>query len=186
MRKFLNFAVLFAVFMVVFSCRKSGAVPEDTHEHEEISRVILKLTKISDGTSQTVICTDGVASAGLILDNGESYEAELSFLAKHGNHYHEVNSEIIKEKDEHFISFEFAGIDMLLGRSAQGDVRTDGNIVGLKSSWVVGSAPATDAKVGIKLYHQPKNVKQDSPSVAQQFGAVTGGSVDVDIKIDIK
>lgn len=186
MRKFLNLAVLFVLVATLFSCRKNEAVPEDTHEHEEISRIILKLTKTSDQSVQTVIYTDGNASGDLALSKGETYTAELSFLAKHDNHYHEVNSEIIEEKDEHFITFSFAGVDMGLLREAKDDVRSDGNIVGLKSTWTVETAPNTGARVDIKLHHKPTSITQNSPSQAKQFGTTVGGSTDVDVKIAIK
>lgn len=186
MKKFLNLAVLFVLAVALISCRDKDHHPHDTHEHEEISKVVMKVTNLATNHEQSITYINGAASGALNLENGKRYRVELDFQSKHNDHYHSVNDEIIKERDEHFIVFKFAGVNPKLTRQSANDVRSDAKIVGLKSEWEMTAAPAANAKVQIQLMHQPTSVNQDSPSIDQQYGAVTGGDADVDMTINIQ
>lgn len=186
MKKFLNLAVLFVLAVALISCRDKDHHPHDTHEHEEISKVVMKVTNLATKHEQSITYINGAASGALNLKSGDAYHVELDFQSKHNDHYHSVNDEIIKERDEHFIVFNFAGINAALWREAKGDVRFDGNIVGLKTEWEIGQNISSNAKVQIKLMHQPTSVNQNHPSMDYQYGAVTGGDADVDMTINIQ
>lgn len=184
MKKCLNLAVLFVLAIALISCRDDDH-PHDTHEHEEISKVVMKVTNLANNQTQTITYIDGRASDHLHLNSGTRYHVELDFQTKHDDHYHSVNDEIIKEKDEHFILFKFAETIPKLIRKAAKDVRSDGNIVGLNTEWEMGQNISSNAKVQIVLMHKPTSVNQNTPSADKQYGTATGGDADVDMGISI-
>ncbi|MBB4806278.1 hypothetical protein HNP38_001550 [Chryseobacterium defluvii] len=187
MKKIFN--ILFVLFAAVllFSCRDGNDdIPEDIHEHEEIEKLEVKVVDKNDAANiQTINYIGGIADKKIILENGKTYLVSLDFQVKHDDHYHSANDEIEEEKDEHFITYNFAGVNVNVIRTADDIVRTDGKKIGLKTEWTVASAPSS-AKVNIKLIHGPSSVNDNFPSSANQLGSVTGGESDVDALIDIQ
>lgn len=178
------FLVLFAS-LLVFSCRDNGA-PEDIHEHEGIEKLTVTLKEEGNASNTQVISyIGGVADKNIVLENGKTYNVSLDFFHAHDDHYDSILSEIVADKDEHFITYEFAGVEVNVTRAATDEVRTDGNKLGLKTVWTVATAPS-NAKVGIKLYHKPTTVNQNSPSETNQQGSVTGGETDLNALITIE
>jgi len=185
MKKFLNITLIIFAALLIVSCRNDDTIPEDIHEHEEIEKMVVKLTNANDATDvQTINYIGGVADQHIHAEAGDVFNVELDFQVKHDNHYDSVNSEIMEEKDEHFITFGFSGADVAVKRAANDIVRTDGNKLGLKTQWTVVSATST-GKVNIKLVHAPTSVNQNSPSANNQLGSVVGGESDVDALIDL-
>lgn len=176
------FLILF-VTSLVFSCRSNDDVPEDIHEHEEIEKLVVKVTNKSDASVQTINYIGGAADGHLHLHQGDTYTVELDFQAKHDDHYHSMNSEIIEEKDEHFITFAFAGSTILVKRAADDVVRTDGKRVGLKTEWTVSALG--EGSVNIKLNHGASSVEENYPSADNQQGKTTGGESDVNALIQV-
>lgn len=185
MKKFLNITLIIFAALLILSCRNDDTIPEDIHEHDEIEKMVVKLTNANDATDvQTINYIGGVADQHIHAEAGDVFNVELDFQVKHDNHYDSVNSEIMEEKDEHFITFGFSGADVTVTRAANDIVRTDGNRLGLKTQWTVVSATST-GKVNIKLVHAPTSVNQNSPSANNQLGSVVGGESDVDALIDL-
>lgn len=175
------FLVLFAS-LLVFSCRDNDT-PEDIHEHEGVEKMTVTLVEQGSGAEQVISYIGGVADKNIVLENGKIYNVSLDFFHAHDDHYHSILEEIVADKDEHFITYSFAGVEVALTRRAADDiVRADGKKLGVKTTWAVKSAPAAEAKVGIKLYHKPASISVG----ADQMGSVTGGGTDLDAKINIK
>lgn len=184
MKKFINITLVLFAALFVFSCRSDDdAIPEDIHEHDEIGKVVLKLTNKTDAADvQTVNVIAGVADGHLHLHTGDTYLAELDFQIAHDDHYHS-SDEIEEEKDHHFITFSPANADIVVLRAANDIVRTDGNKMGLRTEWTINSTQST-GKMNIKLIHGPTSVNQNYPSATNQLGQTTGGESDVDITVD--
>ena len=178
------FVFLFAS-LLVFSCRNED-VPEDIHEHEEIEKMEITLTEVGHPDHVHVInYIGGVADHALHLENGKSYLVELDFQVKHDDHYHSAMDEIDEEKEEHFVTFEFSGVDVTVKRNADDIARADGTKLGISTTWTVNSVP-TSAKAGIKLHHGATSVDMNFPSAENQQGKATGGESDVNALIDIE
>ena len=185
MKKFLNITLVLFAALLVFSCRNDDTVPEDIHEHDEIEKLVVKLTNANDATDvQMINYIGGVADQHIHAEVGDVFNVELDFQVKHDDHYDSVNGEITEEKDEHFITFGFSGADVTVKRAANDIARTDGNRLGLKTQWTVVSTTSA-GKVNIKLVHAPTSVSQNSPSVDNQLGTTIGGESDVDALIDL-
>ena len=185
MKKFLNITLVIFAALLVLSCRNDDTIPEDIHEHDEIEKMVVKLTNANDATDVQIInYIGGVADQHIHAEAGDVFNVELDFQVKHDNHYDSVNGEIMEEKDEHFITYGFSGADVTVTRAANDIVRTDGNRLGLKTQWTVVSATST-GKVNIKLVHAPTSVNQNSPSANNQLGSTVGGESDVDALIDL-
>ena len=176
--------VLLAAF-IISSCRNGDdAVPEDVFEHDEIGRVVLKVTNKADANDvQTVNVISGVADNHIHLAAGNTYSTELDFQIKHGDHY-DSSEEIEEEKDHHFITYSLADANFTVLRSANDIIRTDNQKLGLKTEWTVNSVLPT-GKVNIKLIHNPTTVNQDYPSASNQLGQTQGGETDVDIVVEV-
>lgn len=184
MKKFINITLVFFAALLVFSCRSDDdSIPEDVHEHDEIGKVVLKLTNKADAADvQTVSVISGEAVGHLHLTVGSTYLAELDFQIKHDDHYHS-SDEIEEEKDHHFITFGPANADISVLRAVNDIVRTDGQKLGLRTEWTINSTQPT-GKMNIKLIHGPATVNQNYPSATNQLGQTTGGETDVDITVD--
>lgn len=185
MKNIFKLTLLVLVASLVFSCRNSDDIPQDIHEHEEIEKLVATLSNANNPDDKQVISyIGGVADGRFFLLTGETYIVDLDFQVKHEDHYHSVNEEIIEEKDEHFITYEFAGADVAVIRAFDDAVRTDGNRVGLQTEWKVNSVVG-QGNVAIKLVHGSASVEQNFPSESNQQGKATGGETDVNANIGI-
>ena len=184
MKNLINIIVLFSIFVLAVSCRNND-IPEDIHEHDEIERLEVTLTNKNDVSDvQTIQYIGGVADKTISLKEGNVYVVNLDFQLKHDDHYHSANDEILEEKDEHFITYEFGNITTAIKRIGVDETRADGNKVGLVTEWNVGAVSA-GAQVNIKLLHLPVTVQQDFPSPDNQQGKTTGGESDVNAFLKI-
>ena len=176
--------VLFAAF-ILFSCRNSDDIPEDIHEHEEIEKLVITATNKNNASDVQIInYIGGIADGRFDFQAGNIYIVDVDFQVKHDNHYHSVNEEIIEEKDEHFITFEFADSDISVKRSADDIARTDGKKLGLSTDWTINSVTET-GNVIIKLVHGAVSVDDNFPSANNQLGKTTGGETDVNAKVGL-
>lgn len=185
MKKIFNILLVLLSTVLLFSCRNENDIPEDIHEHEEIEKLVVKIVEKNSLAEQTINYIGGVADKPILLENGKTYSVSLDFQVKHGNEFHSAIDEIEEEKDEHFVTYTFAGADVNILRTADDIIRTDGKKLGLKTEWTVNSAPSS-AKVNIRLIHGADSVNDQTPSAANQLGSVTGGESDVDALIDIQ
>lgn len=179
----IRFALIAIISLSVFSCRNNEDVPEDIHEHEEANKITLTLTENGSANTQTVIYQTGSgAGKALMLENGKTYTAEVKFYHAHGTAQEDLTPEIITEKDEHFLEYAFAGVNIEITRGTTDITRTDGKKLGLKSQWKVTSAPS-NAKANIKLIHGASSVDD---TASNGGGKHTGGETDIDVTFDVK
>ncbi len=177
---------LLLLSFLAFSCRNTDDIPEDIHEHEEIEKMELTLTEVGNlDHVQTITYIGGVADQKIHLEMGKEYSVALDFQVKHDDHYHSALDEIEEEKEEHFITFEFAGVQTNVLRNAEDITRADGTRIGILSTWKINSAPM-DANVQIKLHHAATSVDMNFPSAENQQGKTTGGETDVNATIGIQ
>ncbi len=175
--------VLFAAF-TIFSCRNNDDIPEDIHEHEEIEKVVVTLINKNDAADkQTIQYIGGISDKSIEFKTGGVYAVSLDFQVKHDDHYHSVNEEILEEKEEHFVTYEFANADVQVTRTNAQEKRADGKLVGMQTEWKF-IAGDTAGKVGIKLVHMPTSVEQNFPSATNQQGKTNGGESDVNALIN--
>ncbi|MHA6697064.1 hypothetical protein [Chryseobacterium sp. A321] len=185
MKSIYSIFTILLIAVLFTSCRRDG-VPEDIHEHEEIEQITLSFKEQgSTSAPQVITYLGGKASSDLILAPGKNYELSLDFFHRHDGHLESMLGEIIEEKDEHFITFEFAGVDLELTRLPNDVIRSDGQKLGLKTLWKV-SQVQSPTRVSVKLYHGSQSVNDQMPSAQKQFGEVIGGEADVNAQIEIK
>ncbi|ACU07140.1 hypothetical protein FIC_00685 [Flavobacteriaceae bacterium 3519-10] len=185
MKNILKISFIVLVATLLFSCRNNDDIPQDIHEHEEIEKLVVTVANVNTpADKQTVNYIGGVADGKFFLLAGETYSVALDFQVRHDDHYHSVNDEIIEERDEHFVTYEFAGSDIAVRRAADDVVRTDGNKIGLRTEWTVNSVTG-QGNAAIKLVHGSTSVQQNFPSELNQQGKTTGGETDVNANIGI-
>ncbi len=163
--KLLNLAVFALIATLFVSC--SGGDDDNNapvNEKEGITRMIVELT--NETTNVTLSYEYSLeGSQNIMMRQGYWYDVNLRFF--NGNQ--EVTSEILAEKDEHFIKFEYNGSDFELLRDSSDDQ------IGLKTKWR-GNSVTNDLKnMTITLYHNPKSV---NPTANSNFGTVSGGETD--------
>ncbi len=168
------------------SCNKRDD-PADLKEHEEISKVSLKFKDLANQTVQNADFINGSMVLPVVLSKDKSYAVNIEYFQKEkDNTYTSMNSEIIAEKNDHFMVFQFVGQSIEVKRVIAGDQRTDGNIVGLSSIWKPTSTAASGAFGKIKLIHQPTSVVMNTPSVDNQQGSTTGGETDIELTFTLQ
>lgn len=184
MKNIINILSLFALFLTAFSCRNND-VPEDIHEHEEISKITLTAIDRITGAKQTINYLGGKEDKALLLENGKIYDVKLDFFHEHDGNFESMLPEIEEEKDEHFITFAFGGVNVNVQRNATDIVRSDGHKMGVDTQWTVTGVP-TNAMVVIKLFHGADSVNDQHPNATNQQGSVVGGEADVNAQINIR
>ena len=180
------FALSLISSITILSCRNSDDIPEDIHEHEEIEKMELKIVDQSNtNDTLTVNYIGGVADKKIVLENGKSYFVDIDFFVGHDGHYDSVEHELEEERDEHFITYQFAGVNVNVLRRSDDIIRNDGKKLGLRTLWTVNSVPNL-ANVNIKLVHGATSVDDHSPSPTNQLGTTVGGGSDVNALIGIE
>lgn len=185
MKKVMNSLLAVSTALVIFSCRKND-VPEDTHDHDEIAKTTVTITDKITKNVQVVNFTAGKTDNNFKLEQGKTYTVGVEFFTKHNDKYESAMDMIKKEREEHFITYKFAGVDANVIRTDDDIIRGDGKRLGVKMEWTVTSTPVDKAVFNLKLYHHPKNVKQDFPSATNQQGYAEGSDMDVNANFDIK
>lgn len=180
MKKSVKFLAAGLLALSLASCRNNDA-PEDIHEHEEANKVVMTVTETGTTNTQTVTFNVGSATdKALSLSAGKSYDATVKFIHTANGKDEDLTPEIIKEKDEHFIVYQFGNATAKVTRAAD-VVRTDGKKVGINTKWEVTAAPSA-SKVVMKLVHQPTTLDDAANNGG---GSYTGGSDDVVMNVNI-
>ncbi len=104
---------------------------------------------------------------------GATYTAEVDLFNSIENE--DITEEVtVDEPDEHFFIYAVNGLDMTFSRSANDIVRTDGNNLGFRTTWVANTAGT--GSITLQLFHESESVDDTN-----EFGTQTGGSTDVNI-----
>jgi hypothetical protein len=162
------------LLLAISSCHRADE-DKDVLAQEEISNIILL---VKDDTTGVVKVYDYTANAvqnpSLVVENGKSYTVDVIF--KNGNE--DLNDEIIEAKDEHFIVFRVLNANIQIVRvSDAGDVRADGNRVGLKTKWQINSINS-NAQIILTLNHAAVSVSEAQNNTT--FGSAEGGETDAE------
>lgn len=169
------------VALSLLSCR-NNEVPEDIHEHEEANKVTVTITETGTTNTQTVNYIVGSgADKGITLAPGKTYNTNVKFYHQHNGVSEDMTDEIIKEKDEHFLVYQFVGITGTVTRTSADPVRKDDKKLGLNTLWNI-TAAAPGSKAVIKLIHLPATVDDAANGGA---GAYTGGETDVSVEFAV-
>ena len=178
--KFLSIALL---TLGLSSCRNNDT-PEDVHEHEEVNKIKVTYTNTSTKITQEAVFQTGslVSKDAINLVSGQSYDVNLTFYHNHDGKDEDLTSEVIKDKDEHFVKYKFSDIGIDLVRAEDDTKRTDGKKLGLKTRWTVTSAPQNGASVGIQLMHQSTVISDSGIGITKEGT----GSPDVNAFFEIK
>lgn len=179
--KFLKFFTAIILFTAVLSCRNND-IPEDIHEHEEVNKITLTITENGTTNTQTVSFQAGTgATAPINLENGKLYSVNVGFFHHHNGVDEDITAEIIEEKDEHFIKYQFGGIQVEVLRTAEDIVRSDQEKIGLKTQWTVNSAPSNAVAI-VQLFHGATTVNGSDNNGA---GSTVGGEADVNAQFTV-
>lgn len=158
--------------MLIFSCSRADE-NDDVLSQEEISNIILNVKDDVTGISKTYNCTlNSVNNPVIQLTDGKTYTVSTVF--KGGNK--DLTQEIIDERDEHFILFNFINSNVAVQR-IDPDLRSDGKRLGILTKWTVNNATnGTQPQVLVTLIHDAASV--DEAQNGTEWGSVTGGETD--------
>lgn len=176
---------LFIASLTLASCSDEVDNPKPVNETEVISDVTLTFTN-TDGEATTYTYTDpkyrnnDYLEPTITLQSGKTYDVAANFYDKSDpDKVVDKTTEIIEEKDDHFVEFRFSGANIALTRT-DGDETTDSNgiKIGLFSKWTAGN-PA-EGTVQETLIHQPESKDTSNPN-----GNHTGGETDAQVTYDL-
>ena len=164
------------LFVAVFtSCNNND--PEEVLEQELITNVNVIFTNAADATdvvTLTAISADGIVAPTLTVSGpftaGATYNATVTITDEINNE--NILTEIVEEKDEHFFVYAINGVNFTMVRAANDEVRTDGESLGLNTTWTAGTAAG--GTITLQLVHEPTTVDDTGG-----FGASTGGEFDI-------
>lgn len=181
MKNLIKSIITVLLAFVFTACRHD--VPEDIHDHEDLSRIVFTVKDMETGALQTLTYQTGSgADRTLKLQQGRSYETALRFYGVHNDVVEDITDEIITEKDEHFVEYEFAGTSIEVQRTADDIERTDRKRLGLKTVWKVNAAPV-NALVRIAVIHGAASVDDTARAGG---GTHQGGETDAEVKFNIE
>lgn len=188
-----NLLTYFSVFLIIFigfiSCSSDdkydiiNSIPE--HEHEEISKIVLKFINLTDPTlvrEFSYQVKEGTTELPLTLVNipAGTYNVETYFYSAHGDHIHDVTDEIfIEDAEDHFVYYQKLNNSQInIKYAAEDRVDAQGRKLGHKTLWNV---PKEGGMVYLYLMHQSADKNPDAPSAGQ-----LGGEIDIEAHFEIK
>ncbi len=124
----------------------------------------------------------------IVLSPNSEYSVKVRLLNDEDpNDIEDVTTEVLEEKDEHFIVYsKEESLNLTIDRTDGAEsTRADGNKIGFSTDWSTGAASG-EGHVEFKLYHQPEGVNSAVTGNGNDFGSVAAGSeTDIDIDIEI-
>ena len=171
------------LFVALFTSCSDNDDPEVVVEEELITNVNVVFTNSADATDVVTlraISADGIMAPTLTVSGpftaGATYNAEVTITDEINNE--NILTEIVEEKDEHFFVYNQSGVAFTMMRAANDEVRTDGERLGLNTTWTAGTAAS--GTITMQLIHEPTTVDDDGG-----FGSATGGEFDVNNTWDV-
>jgi len=168
------------------ACLNDDHIPKQVNESEVITHVKLIFTQ-QDGTQSNYIYidpkyrTENYQDPVIKLQTSTPYKVEVEFWDySNPDDIENVTEEILDEKDDHFITYQFYQTDISLTRlDTEEATDVNGVQIGLTTAWET-SLPAKGA-VQVTLIHQPE-VKETHPA----SGNHVGGETDVEVTFDLE
>ena len=188
-------AALLSSILLFISCDKDDA-PEAENEMEVFTKAIIKVTNLSDDSSETyefeVEEHDHDHDHGVLVQNqegddhgdhteielesGSEYKFEISFLNETDpNNVIDMTEEVIEEKDEHHVFYELVGDGISYATMSGDTLDSDGNALNLVTKWT--TTTETVVEVEAYLIHQPTS---KVGTTRDDFG----GATDVEIEFE--
>lgn len=175
MRKIRLFMIPVLFVALFTACSEND--PVEVLEEELITNVSVVFTNTADATdvvTLTAISPDGITAPTLnvvgAFTSGAEYSATVTITDEVNNE--NILTEIVEEKDEHFFVYSVNSVSFLMVRATDDVVRTDGNSLGLNTTWTAGGAAT--GTLTMQLIHEPTTV-----SDAGGFGSASGGEFDI-------
>ena len=190
-------ATLLSSVLLFISCDKDDA-PEAENEMEVFTKAVIKVTNLSDNSSETYEFEvedhdhDDEHNHGLIVQNqegedhgdhteielesGSEYKFEISFLNESDpNNVIDMTEEVIEEADEHYIFYELIGAGISYATTSGDTLDSDGNALNLVTKWTTTIETVVDVEA--YLIHQPTS---KAGNTRDDFG----GATDVEIEFE--
>ena len=176
------------LILFIASCDKDE--PEEIHEHEELSRVTLKVTNehdSSDVTTYTFEVEDHDHDHSVSDTHDDHDEIELSANSSYlfeirfyndedPSKPEDITLEVIEEKDEHHVFYELTDGANITVESGTGDtLDSNSNPLNLVTRWTTTAAGVADVEA--YLIHDPTSKTGTS---RDDFG----GATDVEIEFE--
>ena len=166
------------LFVALFaSCSSDDDAPAPINPEEVITNVTVTFTNTADGNdviTLTAVSADGIVAPTLNMPSaftaGATYNATIAITDEVNNE--NILEEVVEEKDEHFFVYATTA-NFTVTRAATDEVRTDGESLGLNTTWTAGAAGS--GTLTVQLVHEPDTVSDDGG-----LGSATGGEFDID------
>jgi hypothetical protein len=165
------------LFVALFTACSDNDDPAPVNPEELITNVNVIFTNAADATdivTLSAVSADGIVAPTLVVSgpftSGAVYNATVTITDNINNE--NILEEIVEEKDEHFFVYDQSGVAFTMMRAATDEVRTDGESLGLNTTWTAG--PAASGTITVLLIHEPTTVSDDGG-----FGSASGGEFDI-------
>ena len=196
-------ATLLSSLILIISCDKDDA-PEAENEMEVFTKAVIKVTNLSDNSSETYEFEveghdhDHDHDHGFIVDNQEAdvhedhveielnnsseYKFEISFLNESDpNNIINLTEEVIEEADDHYIFYELIG-NGISYESMSGDTfDSNSNPLNLVTKWTTTIATVVDVEA--YLIHQPTS---KTGTTRDDFGGATDVEIEFEAHVEVE
>ena len=192
-------AILLSSILLFNACDKDDA-PEAENEMEVFTKAVIKVTNLSDNSSETYEFEveghdhdhDHDHDHGFVVDNqegddhgdhtvielesGSEYKFEISFLNESDpNNIIDMTEDVIEEADDHHVFYEFVGNGISYDSTSGDTFDSSSNPLNLVTKWTTTSAAEVDVEA--YLIHQPTS---KTGNTRDDFG----GTTDVEIEFE--
>ena len=139
----------------------------------DVNVIFTNAANAMDVVTLTGISADGEVAPTLSVSGNFTAGATYNVTVTITDEINDENilEEIVEEKDEHFFVYATT-TSFTVVRAATDEVRTDGESLGLNTTWTAGAAGT--GTITAQLIHEP-----DTVSDAGGFGSATGGEFDI-------
>lgn len=185
MKKLIYFSTFTFIGLIFNACLSDDDLPKQVNETEVITDVVLDF-KSADGQDTSYVYVDRKYRAKdyedpiIRLDKNKTYDVAIHFYDRSNpDAIDDITEEVIEEKDDHFVEYEFYNTTIDLNRIDEAETTDDNGIpIGLFTSWK--TEDASEGSVRIHLVHQPEEKIVDDPQ-----GTHTGGETDAEVDFDL-
>ncbi len=171
-KRFNLFALLFVSVLVLTNCGDDEA-PDEEEEVEVITDAILTFTDANGATvTASAVDPDGDGVADLMVEDeitlnvSTTYTLSFQFLNNLESPAEDIAEEVLEEADEHQIFYSFTtdafaspvgngNIDNASDAINYADEDSNGNPLGLVTTWTTGADAVTGGSFSVRLQHQP-------------------------------
>jgi len=146
--------ILLTLFTSLFiSCDDEIENPIVINEEETITTVRLSVTEMNT-TETTIYNWTATAKDIVMLKSNSAYNIKVEFLDESDpNDVENITEEVIAEKDEHFVFYDFPTNGLSYMSASDDTIDTSGKGIHISTDWTSTDAGSTMIKVF--LVHQP-------------------------------